>query len=99
MNYDKEIEQGRVVDCWTSEEGLDRLRAGAGAYVYFEDSWPHKIKVILPPKPLEIEGYWCDKKTKDSGCCISYHRCVANLNQEEQLDHGCRRVKLVEDKS
>jgi len=106
MTHKDEINNGWVVR-YVTDATLDDLWQGGticeqAYYRTGSEHHPHKIEMILPPKPLEIEGYVCDAKERKNKNCVARHNeldaadcCIlAGLALMKELN--CRPIVLIE---
>ena len=106
--HQAEIDKGRVVRGYVCEDDSHRSGWNGGFEVMREKNgmFTEPILLILPPKPLEIEGWVCDAKARKNkncvarhneidanDCCLSASRSVGRALMEEV---NCRKVVLVE---
>ena len=96
MNYDKEIEEGRVVRLYLDKPAADHMaeynslpQHGVQLFHCAAREVNVPVLLVLPTKPLEIGGYWCDKKAQGARQCL-FANCA------DQTDVNCRPVTLVE---
>lgn len=93
MSHEEEIAKGRVVRAYFGEGGMDDLLAGKTPHINtIKGPLNTPVLLILPKKPIEISGFFCDGKRE-------YPVCSARWNCGRDHDkNNCRPVVLVEKK-
>ena len=99
-DFTKEIKAGRSLRVWIAEDcllkdkNLDKrtIRLEQPLEV-FDSHNPTYVPVILtlPPKPLEVRGFMCDRLPAGRAVCAGYQHCRYPENED-----SCQPVTLVE---
>ena len=101
--HQAEIDRGRVVRGYASQNVVSAWDKPDLCSTNFSPqhsaAFDVPILIVLPPKPLEIEGWVCDgwppQEPVESAFCLSTKGCL-NECQSERDAVNCRKVVLVE---